>query len=235
MLGTTVLPPVQGTSTARRLWNIAADLAVLPLVTAAPRRNIAFLGEELPLHYEFRRWAWRTERCVEIALGRRAAAAHQAADVLEVGNVMPLAGVAGHTVVDKYEVGAGVLNEDIVDFAPGRQYRLVLSLSTLEHVGWDEVPQEPTKAALALKRISGLVTDDGALLVTIPVGWHRDLEHDFIARDSPFDTVTLLVRTSRRPRWQERPLSSLAEVSYGSPFPCGNGILVGVRGSPFGR
>ncbi len=232
--GTTVLPPAPASSKTRRLWNIAADVAALPLVVALPRQRIELLDERVPLHYELRRWAWRTERCVEIALGNRAINAHSPEDVLEVGNVMPMAGVTGHAVVDKYEAGAGVINQDIVGFVPDRSYELVLSLSTLEHVGWDEIPREPEKAARALHHMSGLVADDGALLVTIPVGWHRDLEAEFVRGDGPFDSVMLLVRTGRRARWEVRPVSERTDVEYGSPFPCGNGILVGVRGQPFG-
>lgn len=233
--GTVVLPPEIATSTPRRLWSIAADVATLPLVALGPHEPVELAGRRFALHRQFARWAWRTERCVELALGKSALAAHGPDRSLEVGNVMPLAGVSGHTVVDKYEVGDRVVNEDIVDYAPGRRYRLVVSLSTLEHVGWDEVPRDPAKAVLALERMSVLVDDDGALLVTIPVGVRRDLESAFVtAAGSTFDSVTLLVRRSRRPRWEARPLSELPGVLYGRPFPCGNGVLVGMRGNPFG-
>ncbi len=230
-----VLAPAAISSTPRRLWNIAADLAALPRATLLPRTHVDLLGQRIPLHYEFRRWAWRTERAVEIALGHRALRSFAPEDVLEVGNVMPLAGAAaGHTVLDKYEAGAGVINEDIVGFSPQRRFQLVLSLSTLEHVGWDEVPRDPEKAGVALKMMSGLVADGGALLVTIPVGWHRDLEQTFVAPGGAFDSVTLVAKRSRRPRWEPRPMSELTSISYGAPFACGNAILVGVRGEPFG-
>jgi hypothetical protein len=212
---------------------MALDLATLPVVAVGQRGYIEVQGQRLQLHYEFRRWAWRTERCVEIALGRRAIAAHNPDGVLEVGNVMPLAGISGHAVVDKYEEGPGVINEDIVGFLPGRRYSLVISLSTLEHVGWDEEPRDPDKAAVALDAMNSLVDEAGALLVTIPVGIHRRLERSFLAADTPFDLVTLLVKTSRRPRWEACPLSNLSSLQYGAPYACGNGILVGVRGTPF--
>jgi hypothetical protein len=35
-------------------------------------------------------------------------------------------------VVDKYEKDVGVINEDIVDFQPGRSYELIISISTLD-------------------------------------------------------------------------------------------------------
>jgi hypothetical protein len=230
--GTIVLPPVGQSSTGRRLTNAALDLVALPLVAARPHGHVELFGHRVPLHYEFRRWAWRTERCVEIALGRRAVAAHRPDEVLEVGNVLPMAGVTGHTVVDKYERYDGVINEDIVGFAPGRRYSLVVSLSTLEHVGWDEEPRDPDKAARALDAISALVADAGALLVTIPVGVHRRLEEAFIRPDGPFDAVSLLVKTSRLARWEARQTDALARIRYGAPYACGNAVLIGARGNP---
>jgi hypothetical protein len=147
---------------------------------------------------------------------------------------MPFAGYPDHLVVDKYERGPNVVNEDIVGFAPGRQYQLVLSLSTLEHVGWDEEPRDPEKAAIALRAMEALVQAGGAMLVTIPIGVHRRLEEFFVS-EGPFDALALLARTSRRPRWEERDLNELREFRYGLPYSCGNAILIGVKGDPFGR
>jgi hypothetical protein len=220
-------------SKRRRLLNAVLDLATLPLVALGPRRTIELLGRRIPLHYEFRRWAWRSERCVELALGMRALRAHDSRDVLEVGNVMPLTGIGGHTVVDKYEKGPDVLNVDIVDYAPERRFGLVLSLSTLEHVGWDELPRDPGKAALALARLKDLSEPGGAMLVTIPVGTHRRLERAFTAPQSPFDAIALFVKTSRRARWTRREPSELSRYEYARPYALGNAILVGVRGDPF--
>ena len=133
--GVEVLPPKEFASPRQRAMSAALDVLSLPLVAAGPKRSVVVCDTRVPLHYELRRWAWRTERCVEIALGERAMRAYRPDLTLEVGNVMSLAGVAGHTIVDKYEEGPGVLNEDIVDFDPGRTYELAVSLSTLEHVG----------------------------------------------------------------------------------------------------
>jgi hypothetical protein len=228
-----VYRPTPLRSKRRRLLNAALDLAILPLVAASRRHDIELLGQRIPLHYEYRRWAWRSERCVEIALGKQALRAHDPGNALEVGNVMPLVGVGDHTVVDKYEQGPGVRNVDIVNYAPGRLFQLVLSLSTLEHVGWDEQPRDPKKAERALAKLGDLLEPDGAMLVTIPVGFHRQLEQAFIGPDAPFDSVTLFIKTSRRTIWKPRELADLSRIEYGAPYALGNAILVGVRGNPF--
>jgi hypothetical protein len=208
-----------------RRRNVALDVLTLPVVAMSPRKTVAVLGTRLALHYDFRRWTWRTERCIELAVGGHVLSGRDPDDVLELGNVLPLAGMGGHTVVDKYERGQGVLNVDIVDYAPKRRFALGMSLSTLEHVGWDEEPRDPGKAAIALQRLSDLVDD---LLVTIPAGVHRDLERAVIG--GPFDSVELLVKTSRRGDWEPRGLAELPSVRYAWPYACGNGILVAQRG-----
>ena len=43
-----------------------------------------------------------------------------------------------HDVLDKYEKGNNVINDDVVSFSTEVKYDLIVSVSTLEHVGWDE-------------------------------------------------------------------------------------------------
>jgi hypothetical protein len=212
-------------SPPRRWQNAALDVLALPLVAIAPRRGIQVFGERIPLDYEFRRWYWRTERCVEVALGKHVLRNRDMTNVLEIGNVLSMTGITGQTVVDKYEMGPNVLNVDVLDYEPTRRFDLVLSISTFEHVGHDEHPREPEKAAKALQRIDALADD---LLITIPVGYHREFERAFL--DGPFDQVDLLVKASRLPRWESRPLSERESIQYAFPYASANGVLVGSRG-----
>jgi hypothetical protein len=232
--GVAILPMTHAMSRGRRLSRLALDVAARPVLSVKPREHVELLGVRVPLRYDVSRFAWRSERTVELALGARALAAHPPQDVLEVGNVMSGFGHRGHNVVDKYEREPGVLNEDIVGFDPGRKYGLVLSFSTLEHVGRDEEPRDPEKAARALHAVSDLVASDGALLVSIPVDYHRELEAAFVPGEV-FDDVVLLVRCSRLHHWEQRDLAELPAIRYDRPYPFANGLLVGVRGDPFHR
>jgi len=207
-----------------RVRNIVLDVLALPVVFAGPRRRVRALDASIPMHYDFGQWTWRTERMAEIALARYALARSRAANVLEVGNVLALAGIAGHTVLDKYEAGPGVLNEDIVDYRPQKRFDLAISISTVEHIGFDEHPQEPGKAARALEHVGELAD---RLLITIPVGYNHDAEVAVL--NGPFDRVELLVKTSRLGIWEQRELGGAANVRYGMPYAYGNGILVGSR------
>ena len=55
-------------------------------------------------------------------------------------------------MVDKYERAPGVVNRDVLDLDDLGHFELVVAISTLEHVGWDEEPRRPEAALDAVKR-----------------------------------------------------------------------------------
>ena len=73
-------------------------------------------------------------------------------DVLEVGNVLQHYGdvldVPTRRIVDRYETGPHVENLDVFDIT-GR-YDTIITISTVEHVGWD--PPEPARRVGPSKR-----------------------------------------------------------------------------------
>ena len=223
--GAVILSPDTTISGRDRLRNAVLDVAALPIVAISRGSKPDIVGGPVPLHYGLKRWDWRTERGLELALAERAASRHAASETLEVGNVLAFAGIKGHTIVDKYEAGSGVLNVDIMEYQSERRFSLVISISTIEHIGWDEEPREPQKAAAALEVMARL---GDSLLITMPVGYHRELEQSFIK--GPFDSVVLAVKTSRIGRWTRHPVSDVNDIRYGSPYAYGNGVLVGTRG-----
>ena len=95
---------------------------------------------------------WRNERTVAVPiwnLVRRFE--EQNKKILEVGNVLSYYFKVNHDILDKYEIMDGVINEDVVDFRPSKQYDLIVSIVTLEHVGWSESSKEPAKIIRAFE------------------------------------------------------------------------------------
>ena len=144
------------------------------------------------------------------------------ARTLEIGNVLPHFARIGHTVVDKYEKAPGVLNEDVVSFSGG-PYDLIVSVSTLEHVGYDEEPREPDKAARAIRHLLGLLAPGGTMLATIPIGHNRVLD-DALMSGELGGTVSYL----RRMKWLkwEQVEAEHAKVMYGWPWPGANAVAI---------
>ena len=176
-------------------------------------------------------WSWTTERAVEVPIAMAALEANPGVRLLEVGNVMRSYAEHGGDVVDKYEEAPGVINEDIADFS-APSYDLILSISTLEHVGWDEPELEPDKASRSFRHLVDLLDPEGRLLVTFPIGYHRFLDRDLFAGRLPVEEVRYLRRVTRSNLWIEIDEATAWGSTYGFPYRGGNTVAVCMRGAP---
>jgi hypothetical protein len=177
-----------------------------------------FQGESYRYFAHHYNTTWKNERSVEVPIARRFLES-TAGPGAEIGNVLSHYGAISHTVVDKYERSDMVLNVDVVDYHPSEPLNYIVAISTLEHVGWDETPRDREKAVLALRHLRSLLTQDGRLLVTIPVGHNLALdEYIFSELSSPL-RCGFLHRTSIRDRFTECE-RSMAEHSAVRPGGC---------------
>src|SRR5215204_6122781 len=108
-------------------------------------RTFRFRGESYEYLLHRYQVAGLTERTVEIPIAAQLVRKSGGGSVLEIGNVLSHYVDVAHDVVDKYEVAPGVENADVVDLRPGKHYDLIVSISTLEHVGWNEAPRDQLK------------------------------------------------------------------------------------------
>jgi hypothetical protein len=200
---------------------------------AAARRlrggTFTFAGAEYRYFVHAYNETWRNERAVELPIVLRALDEHEGGRVLEIGNVLAHYGRRGHDVVDKYECAPGVRSVDVVELDAPEPYDLVVTISTLEHVGFDEDVRDPDKPRQAVERMAGALSPGGTLLVTFPLGYNEALDGDLRAGRIAFDEVRFLKRVSSDNRWLEVPASEVEEIRYGTPYPWANGLAVGIR------
>jgi SAM-dependent methyltransferase len=190
--------------------------------------TFAFAGRERPLFVHAYNATWRNERAVEIPLALEAL---DASPVLEVGNVLGHYGRSGHVVVDKYERAPGVVNIDALDFAPAERFARIVSISTLEHIGFDEDVRDAGKPGRAIAHLRSLLAPGGLLFVTIPLGYNAAADALFAPGADAFDDIAYLRRTGEL-AWAEASWPEVRSASYGAPFPFGNGVAVGVARRP---
>jgi hypothetical protein len=194
-------------------WAAGRPLAGRPVTATFQHEGADHRYLRHPYHY-----TWLNERAVEVPLAAAVLAEHPGARVLEVGNVLSHHLPVGHPVIDEYEQAPGVHNVDVVDVATdpqvSRPVDLVLSISTLEHVGFDEPVRDPDKPARAVAALTSLLAPGGRLWCTIPVGYNPALEEQVLAGELGFDRVTALRRTGRDNRWQQVPVGDVAGVRY---------------------
>ncbi len=221
---------------------------IAPLVIPLLReREVEFRGDSIPLVYARHNVTWANERCVELALARQFLRRAPAERVLEVGNVTPYYFGGGHTVVDKYE--PGTLQVDIVDFKSDRRFDLILSISTFEHIAFDEAggpegaggpeeaggleeaggPEGPAAVAAkiraALERCLALLAPGGTFAITVPMGYNPALDAMIAADDLGCDRAAWFKRFPRRV-WLEVGREEGLRCRYGSPYPFANGVML---------
>lgn len=190
-----------------------------------------FEGQDVPYVRDRYNHTWLNERAVEVALGRAVLEGCDG-DVLEVGNVLGHYGPVDHVVVDKYEQAPGVRNVDVADLEVGRDFDLVLSISTLEHVGLDEDVLDPEKPARAVARLQEALKPGGRLWLTIPVGYNHALDARLRSGDLQLTAMRALRREATRNVWREVPLDDVWDAAYDRLLYTAHGLVVAEYVSP---
>jgi len=170
---------------------------------------------------------WDNERAVEIPVvwGELQRRGHSDG-VLEVGNVLGHYFDINHPVLDLYEHHPVAWNEDVVSFQPPFAPELVISISTLEHVGHSEKPPDPTKFRRALDAILGWLAPGGRLLFTVPLGYNPAVREYLDSPHTERTAVRCLRRATLDNLWEQADYDEVREFRYDRPFPCANAIAI---------
>lgn len=199
-----------------------------PLIMANLRpRTFQFKEAQLDLLYHPYNMTWITERSVEVPVARYFTARFPPEKTLEVGNVLSHYSAVKHDVLDKFEKAPGVINEDIITFQPPKRYELIISISTFEHIGFDDESngRSAEKILEAIKVCRALLSPGGLLLLTVPMGYNPELNSLIQAGRLGATKETFLGRTGPQ-EWRECDRNEALKRRYKEPFPYANAILV---------
>ena len=169
---------------------------------------------------------WLTERAVEVPVVQSIVDRHAGNRILEVGNVLShYRTEQHHLVIDKYEDAPGVLNRDVLELEDLGPFDLVVAISTLEHVGWDERPREPEKAPAAARALARLLAPGGRLVFTVPVGYNPAL--DAALRDGSIElsSSAALRRVGHSRLWEEVAPEAVWSAPYDFLLYAARGVL----------
>lgn len=201
------------------------------LYRALPPQTFRFLGKTYHNFLHRYNRTWRNERAIEVPIITDLVDQFQGRRILEVGNVLSHYLPITHTVLDKYESGAGLINADVVDYVPESPFDLIVSISTLEHVGFDEQPQNPDKIGRALQHLTSLLVPGGRLVVTLPIGYNPHLDA-LLERGAGFNSLHCLVRSSWWNHWKQVDWEVARRARFNHYYPGTNGIVVGIIDKP---
>jgi SAM-dependent methyltransferase len=224
-------------TTGRRRGHVVVVVAVLrwaaqwalglPRANGPSRRTFTWEGRQVPYFHHRYNHTWLNERAVEAALAREVLATYAGARVLEVGHVMGhYLPSTTHTVIDKYEESPGVLNADVAELDEQSRYDLVLSVSTLEHVGWDEDVIDAEKPGRALEALKRSLAPGGLLWVTLPVGYNPHLDRRLRDGDYGFTRMRALRREAARNTWREVPVEEVWDAEYDRLLYTAHGLVI---------
>jgi len=176
--------------------------------------------------------------------------------LLEVGNVLcnyeNEYNKISRTVIDKYEVADGVVNIDLMDVSDVDKYDLIVSVSTIEHIGqnWNNfecsIERDLEAPLKAIVKTYALLNIAGKAIITVPFGkftdgiWYIQFNQDYLElltrkyelpevaiQVSYFKRIALEVETDNPYQiWIQTNQEELKNVCYDSPCSFANGLAV---------
>jgi SAM-dependent methyltransferase len=182
-------------------------------------------------HYLFHPYntSWKNERAVNVPIVWEIVKRNreQGKRILEVGNFLSYVFDVNHEILDKYDAANGVINEDVVDFNPSKEYDLIVSILTLQCVGWDESPRDPLKVLHAIENLKRLLSPGGQMIVTIGLGYNTELDKLLRNGIVQFDEQYYLKKISNY-KWEQVKWEDIKDVKYDNSIPTSVGVVVGV-------
>lgn len=196
-----------------------------------PKRTFIIDSQEYTYLYHTH-GSWKNERVVEVPICWNEINKYKGKRILEVGNVLSNYYKIQHDVIDKYDKQTGVINEDVVDFKPVKKYDLIISISTLEHVGYDECESvklnEQNKILLAIQNLKKCLAKGGKIIVTMPLGYNSSLDKKIWNDQLDFNKIYYLKRISESNRWIEINKKDICDIKYDYPYSKANGLFIGI-------
>ncbi len=200
----------------------------LPWTLSGSHGHFDFGGERYSYLHQRYKLTWLSERAVEVPVVQAIVDRHAGRRILEVGNVLSHYRPQDHLVVDKYEHAPGVVNRDVLDLGDLGPFDLVVAISTLEHVGWDEHPRDPGKVLEAVRLLTSLVAPGGQLVFTVPIGYNRAFDEALREGRIALTGSAALRRSAAGPHWREEPPAEIWSVPYDFLLYSARAVLVAV-------
>ena len=198
----------------------------------SPAGIFNFNGQDLKYFRHNYNLAYDNERTVEVAIvDAFLKSLAMNSKILEVGNVLGNYGFNHEVrdVLDKYDPAPYVLNQDVINFMPKAKYDAIVSISTMEHVGWDDEVRDPNKIIAAVKNLTeNCLAPGGYMLVTIPLGYNTYFDNQLASGATYFTEKYFLKRISAENKWMQVNYAEVAGSMFGHPFNNANAMCIGI-------
>ena len=197
------------------------------IIPRLDKSEFTFDDRLISLFYHAYNMTWANERSVEIPIINDYLSHYESKGVLEIGNVLSHYGDVNHTVLDKFERGKGIINEDILDFISADKFELIVSISKFEHIGFDDevAGDSGVKILHAIDASRNLLAENGRLVLTLPIGYNPSLDR-LISGGTLKSIRSFFICRTGRLQWETTNVDKALACRYGSPFPYANAIMI---------
>lgn len=219
-------------SRSTKITRLVVDYAALYFFKIFRKnRKFTFNKKRYKYFYHIYNRTVASERVVEIPIAVSIIEKYKNKRILEMGNVLSHYIETAHDVLDKYELAPGVINEDVVDFRPKKKYDLIISVSTMEHVGWTYGEKKDSRKFLkGLKNIKSMLKKGGFIVVTFPVGYRKDLTNLIKTSKMPLKEEYFMKRVSYLNEWKQvSKKEALKGDNYEGHFANANVLYIGME------
>lgn len=189
-----------------------------------------FNKTDLPYFYHKHNLTFTNERAIELSIISSYLSNYHHDDILEIGAVTNHYLESNWKIIDKFEVGQSIHNEDIEFFRTNKKYKFIFSISTLEHVGVDDDIEniDSNKIDRVFNNIiDNLLDDNGVFIFTIPLGYNHDLDNKIINKHINLTHTNFYKKINKKNNWKEVSISEVSRSDYGSVFSGAGELLVG--------
>mgnify|MGYP006156100317 CR=1 FL=1 len=200
-------------------------------------KKIIFRDEKLNYLYSVYNKTYNNERALEIPIAKNILKRFKGGEILEIGNVLNHYINVKHVVVDKYEKYPGVINSDIIEFNSEIKFDLIISISTFEHIGFDEYSRysdqqndrsdSKNKLIAAFSKMTELLKDNGKFIFTSPIGYNPSLDELIRKNEIPNMKTSFYKRISENNEWTIATDLNWENIKYGQPYPAANFLIIG--------
>lgn len=195
------------------------------------RSSETFQFQGKDYHYVFQRYCttWKNERCVVLPIAWDILSEYQkrGKKILEVGNVTSYTYPIVHDVIDKYENTKRIMREDVVEFKTSKQYDLIFSIVTMQHIGYNESPRDPKKVLRAMQNLKNILAHNGKIVILHGMGENKEMDELIKNGLLGFERQYYLMKVSGY-KWKEAGWEDVKDLPYDYWTPSARGIVVGI-------
>jgi len=149
--------------------------------------------------------------------------------VLEFGNVLEHYGPRDWSVLDVKEKGPGITNADVMKWEPPSRYSLIVSISTLEHIGFGayvDFTDMPPFPHAVVARLKSWLAPGGVLVMTVPAGFNPMLDLEVHMGKLGVDHTWYMYRVNDANEWADCTVAEGLAMPYGKRWKWGSGMGV---------